>query len=547
VLLAVLVGIVCAAAALALYLLVEKAGRQGVPLAVLRAVAWGSVAALLVNPGCRRERVRPVTVLLDGSRSMSDTAGDLRWRAALDTARALAGQAGHILVFGEVPRAWTPSLRPDAPVSRLLPALREAAASGGPVAIVTDGEVDDAASLPTDIVRAARIAVLARSRVHDAAVAALALPAALRSGDTARASVDVVARGFAAKDTALLELREGRRVAARARVSLAGGSARVDLAFVPAAATADREVRRYDARLTLAGGDGEPRNDDLASAAAVTRAAAIVVVTTAPDWDFRWLTSTLAATAGAPVRAFAAVGPGRWVDARTQHVVGQQAVEAEESRAALVVAHGTDGGVEAAGRLARRALWTWVTTGAGTSGSGDWYVTDAASASPLGAALAGVAVDSLPALEAPRELPADPAGWTGLAAERDRRGTALPVIVGAVHGAHRSLTVAASGLWRWASKGGVAAEGYRNLVAAATDWLLEDEGRSAADVRALRDSLQRGAAELLPRPVALAPQMGRPSAGAVEYEPLRHRPWIALVAVAALLAEWIARRRVGLR
>ena len=144
-LLAVLVGLLCAAAALALYLLVEKAGRQGVPLAVLRAVAWCSVAALLVNPGCRRERVRPVTVLLDGSRSMSDTASDLRWRAALDSARALAGPAGRILMFGDQPRAWTPTLRPDAPVSRLLPALSEAAASGGPVAIVTDGEVDDAA------------------------------------------------------------------------------------------------------------------------------------------------------------------------------------------------------------------------------------------------------------------------------------------------------------------------------------------------------------------------------------------------------------------
>jgi len=66
-------------------------------------------------------------------------------------------------------------------------------------------------------------------------------------------------------------------------------------------------------------------------------------------------------------------------------------------------------------------------------------------------------------------------------------------------------------------------------------------------VRALRDSLQRGTAELLPRPVALAPQRGNLSAVAVETEPLRHTPWIALVAVLALLAEWIARRRVGLR
>jgi hypothetical protein len=546
VLLTLLVGALCAGAALGLYLGVERAGRAGVPLALLRAVAWGAVAALLVNPGCRREVVRPVTVLLDGSRSMSESAAEARWRAAVDTARAYAGAAGRILVFGDQPRAWTAAVRPDAPASRLLPALREAAASGGPIAIVTDGEIDDAASLPSDIIRAAHVTVLPRSRSRDAAVAALLVPAALRSGDTARATVDVVARGFAAADSAVLELREGARVAARARVGLASGSARVELSFVPAGAAAEREVRRYEARLVGAPGDGEPRNDRLSSAAAVTRAAAIVLVSTAPDWDFRWLTTTLAATAGAPVRAFAAVGQGRWMDTRTQRPVGQAAIEAEEGRAALVVAHGTEEGVRAAGRVSRRALWNWITAAEGPT-SGDWYVMPAEAASPIGAALAGVATDSLPPLEGPRELARDSAGWTGLSAQQDRRGRSLPVIVGSVHAGRRTITVAATGLWRWATKGGVAAEGYRSLVAAATDWLLEDEGRSASDVRAQRDSLARGAAELLPRPLALAPRVGQLTARVVETEPLRHRPWIALVAVGALVLEWIARRRVGLR
>jgi hypothetical protein len=50
----VAVGVAALAAALALYLGLERTGAAGIPLAVLRAVAWGSVALLLLDPGCHR-------------------------------------------------------------------------------------------------------------------------------------------------------------------------------------------------------------------------------------------------------------------------------------------------------------------------------------------------------------------------------------------------------------------------------------------------------------------------------------------------------------
>ena len=125
--LVVLVGLLAAGAALALYLLVERVGPSGVPLALLRATAWGAVAALLVNPACRSAGADGTTVLLDGSLSMSEPAGDARWRAAVDTARAIAGRAGRIVLFGDEPQMWAEGATPSANGSRLLPALREAA------------------------------------------------------------------------------------------------------------------------------------------------------------------------------------------------------------------------------------------------------------------------------------------------------------------------------------------------------------------------------------------------------------------------------------
>ena len=85
----IIVSLVALGGALVLYLGVERSGWAGVPLALLRALAWAGVAALLVDPGCRGQPPAP-TVLLDASLSMTDPAGDARWRAAVDTARRLA-------------------------------------------------------------------------------------------------------------------------------------------------------------------------------------------------------------------------------------------------------------------------------------------------------------------------------------------------------------------------------------------------------------------------------------------------------------------------
>lgn len=543
-----LVGLAAAGAALLLYLGVEKAGPSGVPLALLRATAWGAVAALLVNPGCRRAGTGGgTTVLLDGSLSMTDASGDGRWRLARDTARAIAGRGGRIVLFGEAPRGWAEGARPAAKASRLLPALREAAARGGKVAIVTDGALDDGAALPSELLSRARIVVLAKPARPDAGIAAFDLPAALRAGDTATAMVDVVAAFTRAGDTVVVELLERDRVVARARLGVgAGGSFRRALAFLPSAAAGDREVRHYAARVSGLPSDAEPRDDRRESVAAVTRAGAIALVSDSPDWDSRWLAATLSATSGVPVQVFVRVAGGGWRDGRTLAPVGDAAVRGAAARANLVVAHGTDAGIEAIARVARRSLWRWPTERR-DGVPGDWYVMPPESASPVGSALGGVPVESLPPLEAVLDPRADSGSWTGLVAQLDRRGRARPVVLGSGGGGRRVVVTSAAGLWRWASKGGVAAEGYRALVASLTDWLLEERGGEQASLALARDSLARGAAEFLPREpvVASQPGLGLDSAG--DPEPLRHLTWVYWIALAALIAEWVARRRIGLR
>lgn len=553
----VVVGLAAAAAALAVYLVLEKAGPGSLWLAALRAAAWGCVAALLIDPGCRREGggSAPV-VLLDRSLSMSDPGpepgGLARWRAALDTARAVAGRGGRVILFGAQPEALRepPPARPDAPASRLLPAWREAAALGGPVTVVTDGEVDDARELPPDFLRLARIVVLPRPPRPDVGVAALDLPLALRWGDTATAGVVLVAAGTVASDTATLELREGMRVVARTRIPLGtGGSLRRELRFLPAAPPAgtDRELRRYEARVTGVHDDAEPRDDARATVAEVSRTSAIAVLSDSPDWDFRALSATLRQTAGVPVGAFVRVAPGGpWRDAASLRPVAPSEVEAAVRAASLVVVHGTVAGTAALAALARHGLWRWTTPAAGVL-AGDWYVAPSATASPLGAALAGVPADSLPPLQALAQQPEDTAEWTAVSARLGRRGRAWPAVVGSERGSLRAVRTLGSGLWRWASKGGVAAEGYRSLVAALTDWLLAQPEREGAALITRRDSLNRGLDELLPRARTLASQPGQRAAGVEETEPLRRMPWVYVAALTALVLEWVGRRRRGMR
>jgi hypothetical protein len=117
--------------------------------------------------------------------------------------------------------------------------------------------------------------------------------------------------------------------------------------------------------------------------------------------------------------------------------------------------------------------------------AGDWYL-EAPGPSALAPALAGLAWDSLPPAAALTPHPLDSTTVVALAARLARRGRAQPVLLLSEADGARRADVAATGLYRWAFRGGASAEAYRALVAGLADWLLAGSGSERA-ARAVPD------------------------------------------------------------
>src|SRR2546422_237553 len=203
-------------------------------LTLLRATALGALILLLWNPAVSRVESGVATplVLLDASLSMAGQGGG--WRAALDTARALA-HGGVIWRFGDRVTAFD-TLPPADGASRLGPALAAAAARGGPVVVVTDGAITDAADLPPDLARGPRIVVVPRAPFFDAFVASVDGPRHVSAGDTIRLSVSYGTAGpkeagRGKREGTLIVNLSGRRIASHRVVLPDRGAGATELAL----------------------------------------------------------------------------------------------------------------------------------------------------------------------------------------------------------------------------------------------------------------------------------------------------------------------------
>src|SRR6266511_894231 len=133
-------------------------------LLILRGVAVLALILLLWNPAS--SRLLPAgdqpLVLLDASLSMTGAP----WRAALDSARGFARRRGGggavVWRFGTGVTAFD-TAAPTAGASHLGPALEAAAGRAGEVVVLTDGNVDDLASIPADLLRRPRVIVQSRA------------------------------------------------------------------------------------------------------------------------------------------------------------------------------------------------------------------------------------------------------------------------------------------------------------------------------------------------------------------------------------------------
>ncbi|HEV8510566.1 MAG TPA: vWA domain-containing protein [Gemmatimonadales bacterium] len=453
---------------------------------MLRVAAVLALILLLWNPASSRllpAGDQPI-VLLDASLSMTGAP----WRAALDSARGFARPPRRAIVwrFGNGIAPFD-TAAPAGGASHLGPALEAAAGRAGEVIVVTDGNVDDVAGIPADLLRRPRVIVQPRPSFFDAYVASVEGVRHVTRGDTVRLRVSYGSAGTretrnGTRET-LLTVGVGDRRLASQRVMLPdSGTISTEITFpvsrIPFPGWSVLEVRLDGV------GDAEPRDDVRLLVVDVSVEPAAVIFASPPDWEARFLARTLSDVARVPVKVFVETEPGRWRDGATLAPVATAELTRAAAGARLVIATGDPARARAFTSGARAARLLWPTNGQ----AGDWYVERPLS-SPLTAALAGVLWDSLPpatAAAAPAAIPrrdSNPTLVVALSARLARRGPPRPILMLEQQngGGQRQATVTAAGLWRWAFRGGAAEEAYRSLVAAVVDWLLGERGAGSRE------------------------------------------------------------------
>jgi hypothetical protein len=570
------------------YLWLERLGRRSVLPLVFRALAWSALGLLLINLGCpaRDPAGRPL-VLLDGSLSMGAAGG--RGAEARDTAARL----GEVREFG-------------GGRSLLRPALTAAAAAGRPVFVVTDGEIEDAAELPGDLLARAGVRLFERKATPDIALTGISGPARVASGDSIVVTAEIRALGGAAPESvAVLLDGSDRRLATRVARLGPTRSARIRLRTSAARLSPGEHILR----VRIDSGDAEPRTDIRLHRVTVLPTPGIVLAAAPADWDSRFLYSALKDVADLPVRGFARLGD-RWRLLRDLTVVGDEQVRQAVRRADLLILKGEPAvGAEAAHA---RGVWRWPSGESENAApvQGDWYL-QAGTGSPLDGAFAGAPIDSFPPAVQMLTRRAAETEWIALAGRNGRRGPEWPAVVGRDGGRVREVTVLADGLWRWAFRGGASEQTYRAWVAATVSWLLAGADSAQGVARPLRPVVQQGlplvfewvgggaprptpvrwtgapegtpdtlrfdgaghaevrlppgtypyrlepagtgtvavevySDELLPRAPTLAARTASPMETRSQRSS-RDLPWLFLAALLGLTGEWVARRRMGLR
>lgn len=437
--------------------------------AAARFVGILGIILLLFDPGLRGRTtaLRPL-VLLD--RSVSMLSGD----RSPDSLAAAAAALGDTVPFGTLDGG-----EPAGP-TLLADALTGAVGGGRPVVVITDGEIADAGLIPQDMLARASVTLVPRSSGADVGLTAIRAPERLAAGDTLTVEVDLATTASSAADVEVALRLDGTLLASSSGSFSTTGRARIKLELPW---PANRDGVHWLELARVGEPDAEPGNDVRWWHLVVTPTPGIVMVAATPDWDARFLFTTLRDVSATTVRGYVMLSAGEWFRMDNLRPVALAEVMAAARQADLLVVRGDTTAWRTLGRA--RLLWP----AGGTVG--DWYA-DAGGLSPVAAALSGSGFDSLPALSAARSLPLPPDGWVGLRAQLARRGTAVPVWVGSVEGGGRRVTVGVQGLHRWAFRGGAAEQSWRALVAATTGWLLDSPPQSGARAMPVERSNPRG-------------------------------------------------------
>jgi hypothetical protein len=176
-----------------------------------------------------------------------------------------------------------------------------------------------------------------------------------------------------------------------------------------------------------------------------------------------------------PARGFLRIAPGVWRRDGSLSPVSEAEVREAFRGAPIAIIHGDTAafGPPQSATLAPYALIVPV-----TDTTSEWYVT-ATPASPVSTAFVGIGWDSLPPLITGGREPTG--AWTAMQASEARAGTPRAVVVGN-ESPRRTVTVAASGFWRWQFRGGTSADAFAAFWGGIFDWLAGERADKRAAI-----------------------------------------------------------------
>ncbi len=450
-----------------------KLQRLRVPLAALRTLAVIAVLALILDLAIGAARPPAPMVALDASASWLRAGDAAAWQAASDSASASLSAGGSAALFGDSVRDATIPAQPQDRASRVAPVLQRAAGAGQRVVVITDGALDDADALQ-QAVAGSRLIVIPGRSVADRALSEISAPSEGRVGDTVTLQARILADDAMRTDAAVRWTLDGVALGESAVPPLAAHAETV--VELTAVIPAGDSLGLLRAAL-VAGSDAFPRNDTLVMVLRRDARQRIVVASTTPDADIRDVATALRANVAMPTDVFYRIAPGRWVRDGGLTPVEESVVRSAVRGASLAVLHGDTAAVGAPAQLRARALLLL----APPSADAAELIVRAAPSSPLQAALAGIVVESLPPL-----LVTAPArgGVTALSAAAGLPTSRPTPVVTTIDGNVRRVVITAGGYSRWRARGGVSEVAFQALIGGATDWLLGARGSAAAPIPA---------------------------------------------------------------
>ncbi len=299
-----------------------------------RAVSVLLIVALLLDVPAGATSRAKAFVALDASSSWRRGGDSAAWRAAVREARDV--DADSLFLVGDSLRAGAIPAIPSDPATRVQPAVERALAAGRALVVVTDGELADPEVLQS-LPSGSRIVIPTRVTRPDVAVSAIDAPAAAVAGDSIDVRVSLAAGGAGSAATRLRLAVDGAAVGEAAIEALAAWAERTVPMRVKLGDVAGSLVLRA---ATTGAGDSEAHNDTLAVALEVAPQASVVFVSSSPDADARWIIALLRGAVGLPTRAYLRVAPGQWRVEGSLAPIAEADVRKLLAGAPLAVLHG---------------------------------------------------------------------------------------------------------------------------------------------------------------------------------------------------------------